>query len=894
MSDTRISGPLKVLIVEHDDADAELCVHALREAGYDVSADIVATPRELAATVQANEYDIVLADYRLPGWTGMDALALLRSMGRHMPVLLVTGTLGDERAVECIKEGAADYVIKHNIARLPIAVARALAEQRLREEQLRNQELIKKLQLAVDQSPAAVLITDPSGTIEYVNERFSEVTGYTTEEVIGRTPRILKSGRTPSQVYRDMWATIRGGGVWQGEVLNRRKSGDVLWDAITISSIRGADGGITHFVGTQTDITERKHAAQTLRDRDELFRQLAGNVREVFFVVDSDFEEMLYINRAYSEIFGRSTQSLYENPRSFIEAVIPEDRPKLLESIARTQRGELAPEVEFRVRLPSGEQRWLLAQGAPIRNDLGEVYRISGVVLDITERRRAQEALAISEERFRRLTEASFDGIAIVDGTVVREANRGFAEMFGYTPDEVRGRPVVDFVAEESVEDVTRRIAERVDGTYELIGKRKDGKRIIVEATAKHHEVGGVWERVTALRDITEKRQLEHQFRQAQKMEAVGRLAGGIAHDFNNLLTVIMSYAELLLREAGPNEVTRGDLEQIRKAAEGAADLTRQLLAFSRQQVTQPRPVRVEEIVSEAQPLLQRLVGEDVELESVLQEPASVIVIDPVQLEQVLMNLAANARDAMPSGGRLTIETGVIDFDEEYVRTHALATLGRYVVISVSDTGVGMDADTQAHIFEPFFTTKAIGRGTGLGLATVYGIVKQAGGFIWVYSEPGAGSTFKIYLPLADAVPLPLQPTVALGSAPRGHETVLLVEDSAAVRKVTAEILQRCGYTVLVAPDSRVALELAARHGSPVHLLLTDVVMPGLSGRTLAEMLTAEFPGMRVLYMSGYADDAVVRHGVLNAGEAYLQKPFTPGALAVKVREVLDSPARRA
>src|SRR5438477_2075544 len=371
-------------------------------------------------------------------------------------------------------------------------------------------------------------------------------------------------------------------------------------------------------------------------------------------------------------------------------------------------------------------------------------------------------------------------------------------------------------------------------------------------------------------------------------MEAVGRLAGGVAHDFNNLLTVITSYSDLLLEELGAGDPKREDVTQIRKASESAAALTRQLLAFSRQQVLQPQVLDLNETVTATEKLLERLIGEDVQLATTLAPDLGMAIVDPGQLEQIILNLAVNARDAMPRGGRLTIETANVEMDEAYVHNHPPARAGRYVMLAVSDTGMGMDAKTQAHIFEPFFTTKEFGKGTGLGLATVYGIVKQSGGFIWVYSEPGHGTTFKLYFPWAgDAAERRAAADEAAGP-PRGTETVLVAEDAASVRSVMRQVLERYGYTILEAPDGETALQLAAKHHGPIHLLLTDVVMPGVSGRQLADQLTRLRPEIKVLYASGYSDDAILQHGILEPGIAYLQKPFTRVALARKVREVLD------
>ena len=503
-----------------------------------------------------------------------------------------------------------------------------------------------------------------------------------------------------------------------------------------------------------------------------------------------------------------------------------------------------------------------------------------------------QRQLAATEEseaRYRKITEASFDGIDIVVDDVVRDANRGFAEIFGYSVEEVIGRPVTDFLAEESVVAVRDRAEKQQEGLYEFVGKHRTGRRIILEAMTKAHNIGGRPGRISAFRDVTEKRALEAQFRQAQKMDAVGRLAGGVAHDFNNLLTVIMSCTDLLLGDNPAEGSQREDLEQIRDAAIAAASLTKQLLSFSRQEVIQPRLIDVNSVVSSAEGILKRLIGEDIELTTVLTDEAPIVKIDKSQLEQVIVNLAVNARDAMPKGGKLTIETQNCDVDETYATSHWSVAPGRYTVVSVADNGTGMDENTQARIFEPFYTTKEVGKGTGLGLAMVYGTVKQSGGFIWVYSEPGSGTTFKIYLPLAeDGSVAATEPTIT-APAVGGDEMIVLAEDSAAVRSTARQILERAGYTVLEAPSGKHALEIARKKSNKIHLLITDVVMPEMSGRQLTEKFAAIRPTAKILYMSGYTDDAVVRHGVVSAGIDYLQKPFSSEALLRKVRDVLDS-----
>jgi two-component system cell cycle sensor histidine kinase/response regulator CckA len=621
--------PIRVLLLEDDPNDAALALETLAAAGLEVTADVAGTRAEFMERVASGSYSLILCDFGLRGWDGLEALRWARASGYHAPFIYVSGTIGEDLAVECMKEGATDYVLKTNLARLPHAMSRALSEEKVRAErdralkQLRDSE--QRFGTAFRASPEGITISSlTDGT-------------YIEAEVIGRTAGEL--------------------GIWE--------------DA---------------------------------EARTSLLAKLAGS-----------------------------------------------------------------------------------------------------------------EPVRAHEARFR----------------------------------------------------------------------TRSGKILQVELSAEQIQIQATPCVLAITRDVTELRSLQQQLRQAQKMEAIGRLAGGVAHDFNNLLAVITGYGEIVRKRLSKQDPLHPKVEQILDAAERAAALTRQLLAFSRQQVLQPRILDLNLVVSDLDRMLRPLIGENVELSMVLDPDLGSVRADPGQLAQIVMNLAVNARDAMPGGGRLTIETSNVDFDPAYTSLHPPARPGAHVMLAVSDTGEGMNAETQSHIFEPFFTTKPIGQGTGLGLSTVYGIVKQSDGYVWVYSEVGVGTTFKIYLPRLDAPPAasPDERATPLG---RGNETVLLVEDEETLRDLLRETLEGNGYTVLSASDGATALQTADAHAGPIHLIVTDLILPGMNGPRVAETIALTRPEMKVLCMSGYSPEAVARLGVLGRSAGFLGKPFTSEGLLRRVRELLD------
>jgi PAS domain S-box-containing protein len=626
--------------------------------------------------------------------------------------------------------------------------------------------------------------------------------------------------------------------------------------------------------------------------REEFYRAMIENSAVAIALLDRD-GAVRFLTKSVDRLSGGRGELLGRTPFDLIH---PEDVARVkqaIEDCARKPGNRVS--VEYRACFAGGAWQHCEAEGVN-RLDDPALGAIVVTCRDITAGKRTEGALAESERVFALTFDEAPIGIAhtSLEGRWLR-VNRRLSEFLGYSPEELMVTSVMAVTHPEDAEHDTQEMAWLIEGAItkyqrEKRYRHKDGHYVYGSLTSVLHcdPEGAPKYFISTIEDVTERVRLDGQQRQRQKMEAVGRLAGSIAHDFNNLLTVIIGYSDLVLQEVKPETLVYRDVEELRHAARSAAALTRQLLVFSRKQVLQPQILDLNAIVVRMNTLLRRLIGEDVELRTRLAGPLDRVMADPGQIEQIVMNLALNARDAMPDGGTLTVETANTELDAEWVGLHPGATEGRHVMLAVSDTGIGMDQTVQAHLFEPFFTTKGSGKGTGLGLATVYGIVKQSGGSIFVYSEPGRGATFKIFLPRTEQFAEPAGATRPAPRAARGTETILLVEDQPEVRTVTRNTLMRHGYHVLEAGGAAEALSLLAGHEGDVQLLLTDVVMPGMSGRELAEEAVIGRPRLRVLYTSGYTDDTVVHHGILDAGMAFIQKPFAPSVLLQKVRDLLS------
>jgi len=642
-------------------------------------------------------------------------------------------------------------------------------------------------------------------------------------------------------------------------------------------------------------VVERQQAQEALREAEAKWRSLAQNAPDVIMTVMRD-GTISFVNRvvpglSLGEVLGKNVGDFMalehaDTAMSAIESVFRTGEPTSYEVSGTGPHGDIA---HYSIRI-----------GPIMLGD--EVVAAVQISTDITERRRAEQVLRESEQRYRALIENTRDIAYSYDAEGKLTFLGPQAAHYGIDCEEAISRNLLEFVAPEDRERITdemRRIlatGEEFPTEFRIVGA--DGRTYWFEehGACLRDATGEIVGMSGMLRDITERKQaekekavLEEQFRQAQKMEAVGRLAGGIAHDFNNMLGVIIGYSDILLHDLREDDPIHRDVQHIRGAADRAAGLTRQLLAFSRKQVLELQVLDLNGIVSDLEKMLRRLIGEDIALSTVLQPDVGRVKADAGQIEQVIMNLAVNARDAMPEGGTLMIETADADLDEEYAKTHVSVIPGPYVMLAITDSGGGMDEDTRSKIFDPFFTTKEMGKGTGLGLSTVYGIVKQSGGNIWIYTELGKGTTFKIYLPRVEGAVEAAATPKGLEKSPRGSETVLVVEDEEVLRRLTTRILKLGGYKVLEAAHGGDALLVCRDFEGSIDLLVTDVVMPKMSGRKLANHLAEDRPDMKVLFMSGYTDNAIVHQGVLDEGAAFIQKPFTASALMQKVRDVLDA-----
>ena len=750
---------------------------------------------------------------------------------------------------------------------------------------------------AIEQAYDSIVITDRAGRIEYVNPAFERTTGYTRAEAVGENPRILKSGIHGEDFYRSLWATLAAGETWNGEIVNRRKDGSVYVEEASISPIRDDSGTTTAYVAVKRDVTDRKRAEEDLA----LARRLLDEAQAISGVGGWEFEvatgRMSWTDEVY-RIHGVDRAFDPAAVGADLPFYVPHHRPIVEEAFRRAVEAGEPYDLEAEVDRPDGRRVWVRTVGRPVLEG-GAVVRVTGDIADITDRKDAEAASHESERRFRLLFESLTAGFALHeivrdrDGIAIDyrflQVNPAFEALVGMPASELIGRTVMEVMpgTERAWIDRYARVvdtgepaefedyARELDRSYHVVAYRPEPGRFAV-----------------LVDDITDRRRAQTQLQEAQKLEAIGRLAGGIAHDFNNLLTVIGGAAEVLADDTPADDVRRAEVDTIREASERAAALTRQLLAFGRRQVLVPTVVDIGGVLADLAPMLRRTLGEDIELRLAVSADTDPVRVDRAQLERVIVNLAFNARDAMPEGGILTLATSRETVSPDVAGVHPGSEPGRYTRLSVTDTGLGMPPDVIGRIFEPFFTTRPDRGGTGLGLATVEGIVGQSGGWIDVESAPDSGTTFTIHLPCTgDAVDRPESPPEA--ARPGARETLLLVEDDVQVRAITARMLRSLGYAVVEETSAEGALARGRSGLDGMQLLVTDVVMPGLSGRHLSERLTRMRPGLRTLFVSGFSPDPQLEDRLRDPSAAFLAKPFTREQLAAALRGLLDEPAPR-
>ena len=760
------------------------------------------------------------------------------------------------------------------------------------------QEREHRFRSFVENANDIVYALSPSGRFTYVSPNWMDFVGEAASEVVGQPfePYVHPDDVHLCQAFLEK-VLVTGRKQSSVEYRVKHRDGSWRWHYSNGAPMHDLDGKLVGYMGIARDVTARKEAEEALRRSEARYRSLAENFPDgALFILGRDWRYVAADGKALEQAGLRREDVVGRTPKE----VFPELWDTLEPCTERAFQGEeVYYEVEYRGRVYSNQA--VLVTGSD-----GDTEQVIIITQDITERKRVEEALRESEERFRLLLEdipmVSVQSYA-PDGTTLYW-NEGSRQIYGYTAEEAVGRNLLDLIIppemSEEVREAMRAMAETGEPVpaSELSLMRKDGSRVevysshcILQRPGRPQELFCVDIDLSDVKEAEEEREkLRVQLAQAQKMESVGRLAGGVAHDFNNMLNVIMGHTELALDELAPEDSLRADLEEIQSAACRSQELTRQLLAFARRQTVSPRVLDLDETIESMLKMLRRLIGEDIEL---LWRPARAgehIEIDPTQIDQLLANLVVNARDAIDGVGTITIETEPVFFDEEYCANHAGFVPGRYIRLTVSDDGMGMDEETMEHIFEPFFTSKEAGEGTGLGLATVYGIVKQNQGFINVYSEPGQGTSFRLYFHVhqGDAATVRDEPPRE-APASRGDEIILLVEDEPAILAVGEKMLERLGYTVLCASTPGQAMALTEEREGEIHLLITDVVMPEMNGRELAHRLTAVCPDLRCLFMSGYTADVIGHQGVLEEGVRFIQKPFSQRGIGEKVREALDA-----
>jgi PAS domain S-box-containing protein len=745
----------------------------------------------------------------------------------------------------------------------------------------------------------------PDWPMNFVSEGCASLTGWPVSALIQNRPAygelIVETDRQP--VWDAVQEALKDRRFYEFTYRIQTADGQLRWVWERGCGVFAPDGSLLYLEGFITDITERKEAEEALRESQEHLARIVESVPSGITIINRE-GQITFANPAAEAILRLTRSKIierhYNDADWRISAVDGSPFPdEELPFVRVMQTGQPVYDVQHAIEHPDGQRVMLSINAAPVKDASNQVVGMIAAITDITERKRAEAEL----QRLTMAIEQTGEAILVTDpeGTI-QYVNPAFEAVTGYTRREVIGQNPRLLKSGKQDEAFYRNLWETITGGRmwqgRFVNQRKDGTLYTEDATISpvKDASGRIVSFVAVKRDITEhlrisqdQARLQEQLQQAQKMESIGRLAGGVAHDFNNMLSIILGYGDIVLQKLHPGDPLRDGVEEILKAGRRSADLTRQLLAFSRKQTLQPEILSLNEIVRNIEKMLRRLIGEDIALVLSLSEGLPRVKVDPGQIEQVIVNLAVNARDAMPLGGKLLIETSQTELDEAYAANHPSVAPGKYVMLAVTDRGCGMDKHVLAQIFDPFFTTKEKGKGTGLGLATVYGIIKQSGGNIWAYSEPGQGTTFKIYLPVTGEKAEALAKEAAQEEPAGGSDRILVVEDEVSLRKLLEGFLSRSGYQVTSVANGGEALLLVEEKGLEFDLVITDVVMPGMSGSVLSERLRRKQPGLKVLFMSGYTDDAIAHHGVLDQGTPFIQKPFALHDFANKIREVLGS-----
>lgn len=892
---------IRVLIVDEDNDHSLMLRESFEANGYAV--DSAFSEDEAAKAINGSSYDIAVIDHGLAGGTGERLLSDFRKNSPECVFIFMICNLIPDPSLALIRQGASDCLRKpFDPEYLVERCFRALRERNLlrvhdlleaRTRELQDSE--KKLEAVFETFDDLYYQTDLTGMVTMISPSVDRLSGWSREEIIGKPVTMVYD---EPGARRDLLKAMAEQGYLRDYELSLvKKDGTKTWVSLAAHLVHDSSGAVTGLAGSLRDISHRKQIEEALKESEEKFRILTESSPTAIMLYQND--KWVYANTAATEITGYTVDEF--RTMDFWDIVHPDDREMIRERGLKRQKAEaVTPRYELKVISKHGKVKWVYLSGATTHLGGKPAGIIS--VLDITDRKQAEEDLKKSEERFRTILDEMEVGYLEVDlDGKLTFFNEAFQRTFGYSRDEMMGVNSGHYAAEEEIAKKIYYAYNQMLHTgfplksfeWEVI--QKGGSKQTFElftSLLKDFQGQPVGFR-GIVRDITdrslaeeERERLQSQLNQIQKMDSVGRLAGGVAHDFNNMLGVILGRTEIGLMRADPGQPLYQDLTEIRKAAERSSDLTRQLLAFARKQTVAPKVLDLNEVVEGMLKMLHRLIGEDIDLVWRPGENLPPIKMDTTQIDQILANLCVNARDAIAGVGRVIIETGMVDFDQNRCADYLGLVPGCYVRLSVTDDGCGMNDETQEKLFEPFFTTKSAGLGTGLGLATVYGIVKQNNGFIDVDSEPGIGSTFKIHLPIHAGRPERVTCETET-PASRGAETILLVEDEPMILEMAGMMLEYLGYNVLSTGLPIEAIRLAENHTGKIHLLLTDVIMPGMTGLDLAMSLTLRDPDIKCMFMSGYTADVIALHGVLDEGVYFIQKPFTMKDLADKVRETL-------